>query len=175
MQRMEEKERLLAAVPKGPPRDILKEVEALRQEKASLQADKDGLVHTVQKLLVANHSDASEELQKSTIVVEMKKKQNETEQHYRQKILKMEKDHQQRVGALEKKLKEPEEKQEDNNDVTQTLESQNSGLYINSDKLSKELQKCKADVKDLGGDKRQLVASLQDLLRQNIKYQEELS
>lgn len=178
MQRLADKEKLLAAAARSgdaKPGSILKENKELLKEKESLQADKEGLMKTIQNLLKTNQSEAQAEKQTTTIVTEMKEKQKQMEHDYRQKQLKMDHDYRQRVQALEKQVQELKQKSEDVKDVAQTLQSQNSGLYEDSDKLRSDLQKCQGNVKDLGDDKKQLVASLQDVLRQNIKYQEELS
>lgn len=165
-ERLQNKERSLSAYEGDGTNKagaVFKEVEELRQEKQNLQADKDGLVHTIQNLLKANHSqNLTASMQKEISALKKEKAQ-------------MDIANRKKVAALENQLKDLKDKQDDVKEVAQTLQGQNAGLVEAQDKVHAELMKCKADMKNLGDDKNQLLQSLQGVLRQNTKFQEQLT
>lgn len=140
-----------------------KEAQECKQEKKSLQEDKEGLVKTVQHLLKANGTETlTQQLQKE--VMSLQRAQLETQKVYGNKIQK-----------LQDQLKSAQDNAADVKEVAQTVNEQNSELTKNNGKLQGKLESCEADKKDLEDDKKQLVLSLQGTLRQNTEYQAQMA
>lgn len=139
------------------------EVTQLRKKIASLEADKQAMMGTVQQFM---HNNETEQLTGGlrTEVGLLRREQVQAEMRNRKQ-----------VETLQKELKGAKDENADLKEVKKSLQAENVNAQQASFKLQEDMQNFQQKVKDLEDDKGQLMDTLQATLRQNTQFKEEIT
>lgn len=164
-QRNDELERRNAALEGGTGQQqgaLNGEVKDLRKKVQGLEEDKQAMIHTMQQFMRTNETETlTKSLQKE---IETMKRQH----------LQMDMRYQQKIAKLQKRLQDATDKSKDMKEVTKEVQEDNVNKDQTIDQLKVQLNQFQQVQTEAALDKKQLLTTLQGVLRENTAFQNSL-
>lgn len=135
------------------------DVKDLRKQIKGLEEDKQAMIHTMQQFMRTNETESmTKSLQQELATA-------------RRQHLQMEMRYQQKIATLEKRLKDATDKNKDISEVTKEIQEDDLNKDQTIDQLKVQINNFQQVQKEAGLDKKQLLSTLQGVLRENTHFQ----